>query len=416
MTECALVAVQSLPTWLPLTSPWLFQQIARLPESVETHVVCARTANLDQFHIRNLHVLRDHSATAYLWQLGVRWFGVRHHLPFLVNVTRRCRGRIIHSHWGDTAWRDLEAVRQCGTRHIATFYGKDVNYLPTRDARWRARYGKLFARVDRVLCEGPHMGHCIERLGCPQAKITVHHLGVDTGRIDYRPRAWSPGTPLRVLIAASFREKKGIPLALRALGRVRAEVGNLEVTLIGDASDDARSKPEKSRILAAIGETGLGGSVRLLGYQPHAVLFEEAYRHHVFISPSLTARDGDTEGGAPVTLVDMAATGMPIVSSTHCDIPEVVRDGQTGWLAAEGDLDSLVNRLRECLATSHDWPRRLAAGRARMESEFDAYRQSARLARIYAEVLTRDSVPANCRLDAVPGSSPGRRASRGRNP
>jgi len=75
----------------------------------------------------------------------------------------------------------------------------------------------------------------------------------------------------------------------------------------------------------------------MLGFQPHAILFEEAYKNHIFLSPSVTALDGDTEGGAPVTIIEMAATGMPIISTKHCDIPEVIKDGVTGFLANERD-------------------------------------------------------------------------------
>ena len=382
-----VIVLHSLPTWLPLTSPWLFHQVDKLPARIESHVACARTANLDPFRIANLHALRDRSRARYYWELGARWLGLRRHLPFLVETARGCGAQLIHSHWGDTGWRDVPAVRRAGTKHVVTFYGKDVNFLPVRDPAWRARYRELFSAVDRVLCEGPHMGRCIAALGCAPEKITVHHLGVETARIAFRPRTWTRGTPLRVLMAASFREKKGLPLALQALAKIRDEAGGLEITIIGDASDDPRSHPEKARILAAIRDGGLAGCTRLLGYQPHSVLFDEAYRHHLFLSPSLTAPDGDTEGGAPVTLLDMAATGMPIVSSTHCDIPEVIQHGVSGWLAAENDLDSLVAQLRACLAQPERWGGVLAAGRERMEREFDALRQSARLAEVYESVL-----------------------------
>ena len=47
-------------------------------------------------------------------------------------------------------------------------------------------------------------------LGYPEDKVKVHHLGVDVEHIEFRPRQWDIGEPLKVLIAASFWEKKGI--------------------------------------------------------------------------------------------------------------------------------------------------------------------------------------------------------------
>jgi colanic acid/amylovoran biosynthesis glycosyltransferase len=114
---------------------------------------------------------------------------------------------------------------------------------------------------------------------------------------------------------------------------------------------------------------------------------EEAYRHHIFLSPSVTASDGDTEGGAPVSLIDMAASGMPIVSSRHCDIPEVILDGVSGLLADERDVDGLVAHLRWLIEHPDEWRPMLDAGRRRMEKEYHAKVQGERLAEVYASLL-----------------------------
>ena len=135
-----------------------------------------------------------------------------------------------------------------------------------------------------------------------------------------------------MLIAASFREKKGIPLALEALGRIRDHVP-LEVTIIGDSGSTAEGVQEKARIMQGIQKHNLTSSVRLLGFQPHRRLLEEAYKHHIFVSPSLTTSNGDCEGGAPVGMIEMAASGMPVVSTRHCDIPEVFGSDR-GYLLA----------------------------------------------------------------------------------
>lgn len=58
-------------------------------------------------------------------------------------------------------------------------------------------------------------------LGCPREKIALQRLGVDVDSTPFKPRQWRPEQALKVLIAASFREKKGIPDALAALAQVR---------------------------------------------------------------------------------------------------------------------------------------------------------------------------------------------------
>ncbi len=231
------------------------------------------------------------------------------------------------------------------------------------------------------------MRRSVIALGCPEDKVRIHHLGVCIESLRFEPRTWLPTHELRVLIAGSFVEKKGIPYALQALGKIREEV-RLAVTIIGEARANPRGIAERERILNAIATSGLASNVRMLGYQPHEVLIREAYSHHIFMSPSVTAGDGDCEGGAPVTIVEMAATGMPVVSTLHCDIPNVLRDGYSGLLAQERDVRSLTQFLRQLVKHPDLWVTLVTATRNRIVAEFDAREQGAKLARIYRSILT----------------------------
>jgi len=378
--------VHSVFSWLPLTEVWLYNQVCFLPSEVESHIVCERTENLDQFGLPNIHSLSNASKLHYYWDKGLRKLKIRCHLGFLVKQIKRYRIQILHSHFGNMGWANINAARSANVKHVVTFYGLDVNRLPTIDPRWRVRYRTLFSHVDRVLCEGPFMAKCIVKMGCPEDKVQVQHLGVKINEIVYEPRTWCRGEPLRVLIAASFREKKGIPYALEALGHLRKEIP-LQITIIGDATSEPRSQAEKKKILDTVKRHSLEDCVGFLGYQPHDILFKEAYKHHIFLSPSVTASDGDTEGGAPVAIIEMMATGMLVVSTRHCDIPEIVKDGETGLLADEGDVKGLTDKLIWLINNPEKWGELTIAGRKHVEKEYDARIQGIKLAGIYRDVL-----------------------------
>jgi colanic acid/amylovoran biosynthesis glycosyltransferase len=369
--------------WLPQTEVWLYDQVTQLPEWIENHVVCEATANLDQFAVRNLHCFSEASALRWYWDKGLRKLRIRNDLGYLTAQAYRVNPQIVHSHFGNVGWANQKPVKRLGAGHIVTFYGMDVSLLPMMDPRWGAQYRELFMSVDRILCEGPHMARCIIELGCPEEKVRVHHLGVRVDEIPYRPRSWQPGTPLRVLIAATFREKKGIPYALAALGAIRREIP-VQLTVIGDATAEPRSQAEKARILAALDKCGLKPHTRLLGFCAYDELMKEAYDHHVFFSPSITATDGDTEGGAPVGIIQMAASGMPIVSTRHCDIPNVLP--ASAELAEERDVAGLVHRLRWLVENAGNWEPELAQARRHVELNFNAHIQGQRLGGIYSEV------------------------------
>lgn len=371
--------------WLPQTQTWLYNQVAELERmGVRTHVVCEWTQNLDQFDVANIHCLANEPEWQRALDIGLRKLRFRRHLDYVVQVGRETGAQIVHSHFGNMAWANLGAVRKLGVKHVVTFYGLDVNQLPQSPV-WRERYPELFDEVGLVLCEGTHMAHCILALGCPQEKIHVQHLGVDVERLKFEPRQWHPGEPLKVFVAASFREKKGIPYAIEALGLLRGDVP-LELTIMGDAGADAASQREKSKIHQALDRTGLRAVTRLLGYRPYSVMLQQAYGHHLFLQPSVTASDGDTEGGAPVSIIDMLATGMPVVSTTHCDIPEVMGDALRHLLAPERNADALARIIRLLIETPESWRGIAVQGRERVAVEYDLRIQARRQLQLYEQI------------------------------
>ncbi len=156
--------------------------------------------------------------------------------------------------------------------------------------------------------------------------------------------------------------------------------------MIGDSGGQPREKEEKRAIFEVVRRHGLERNVTFLGFQPYERLLAEASRHQIFLSPSLVADDGDSEGGLPVTIIEMAATGMPVVSARHCDIPDVVLDGVTGRLANEGDANDLTEQLNAVVSDPDSWPAMGAAARLHVERRYDVRVLATQLAERYARL------------------------------
>lgn len=353
--------------WLPLTMSWLYDEIRFLPTDIHNHIVCKEIVNEDSFSLPNVSIQTEQ-------------------LPAIIH---RCNAQILHSHFANAGWTNLHSAGQAGIKHIVSCYGVDISRLPAIEPLWRARYQELFEHAEAILCEGEHMAKTIRDLGCPPEKVKVHRLGIDLGRIPFCPRVWSPGQKLRVLIAGTFTEKKGIPIALEALGLLRQKIKCLEITVIGDMHPDKLdSAAIKAEIISAILKNGLWECTRLLGYVPHETMLHEAFAHHLFVSPSLTARDGDTEGGAPVSIIEMAASGMPVASTKHCDIPDVLGATNRKYLSEEGKSKSLTDSMLNMLNLA-DWSTLLNENRQHIEKHFSAVEQGKRLAEIYRYIAEK---------------------------
>lgn len=373
----------SFEVWLPLTMTWAYNQVRYAPD-VEAIVLAGATQNLERFVWRPVYTVAGGCESACLRL--TRRAHVRAFPRSYGRALREHRPQVLHSHFGYRGWADLPMVRSFGPAHVVTFYGHDVTMFPRTWPVWRRRYAELFAAADLFLCEGPFMGRSLVELGCAESKVRVQRLGVELDRLPYCPRVLRDGEPVRILIAGAFRPKKGIPAALEAVAFSRARGRDLRVTVVGGSNGSAAEEAERARIEDVVRRHGLADIVTFAGMVPYEQLLVEFGRHHLFLSPSITAADGDSEGGAPVTIIEAAATGMPVVSTTHCDIPQVVEDGVTGMLVPEGDQEALDEALDGLVFAPVRWATMGQAAADLARERFDVRVCAGRLAATYREL------------------------------
>lgn len=363
--------------YLFATGSWIHAQLMNNPR-YRAIVLAQATENLEIFPFEPVHDLsrarRSSASFAFSKYILGRFPAGPYVLP-----ARAERAVLLHAHLGWEAARTIHLRRRLGLPFVASFYGRDATQVP-RNPYWRLLYRKLFAEGDLFVAEGTFMGRTMEKLGCPREKIRVVHLGIDLSRIPFAARRPGPDGRIIGLIAASFREKKGIPYALEAVARAAKRFDGLRLRVIGDG-------PMRREIEGRIARADLAGRVDLLGYRPFPEYLLELQRAQFLMAPSVTARDGDSEGGAPVCILEAQAAGMPVIASEHCDIPEATVPGGSALLSPERDVAALAANLERLLERPEEWEAMGRAGRAHMESQFDVRRQGARMADLYDEAL-----------------------------
>ncbi|MBW1673124.1 MAG: glycosyltransferase [Deltaproteobacteria bacterium] len=293
------IACHDVGVWLSRTKTWLYSEVTGIGPDWEAWVVANRTQNLSEFPYDKLFSLRDrYSYLRWLFEQASYRLGVSKQCPSIKEFVKKLQPDIFHSHFGPCGWRNIRLAESIGARHVVSFYGYDVALTPQKSL-WRKRYEELFDRVDAVLCEGPHMRSAIQSLGCPKQKIHLYHLGVNLDSIPFIVPSWHLEKPLCILIAASFAEKKGLPYGLEAIGILKKRQPELDirVTVVGGANKSRISQNEKKKIEQVINQKKLANIVTMKGFCSHAELLELAAEHHIFLSPSVTAENGDTEGG-----------------------------------------------------------------------------------------------------------------------
>ncbi|MBN1515458.1 glycosyltransferase [Candidatus Sumerlaeota bacterium] len=370
-----------IPEYLGHTLNWLYTQL-KYVKRYEPYIMTQRTKNLDAYPLDRIFVSRNPQSagkpTSYYERL-VRRLGFQPPVDFRCYsaAMRELPPIFLHAHFGWDGFFALGLKRKHHLPLVTRFYGYDVGILP-RIPLWRRRYARLFEEGDLFIVEGTNMKAILTGLGCPEDKIVVHHLGTELDRIAYAPREPKPGM-LRVLIAGTFKEKKGIEYALRALSQTRERLPKLRIatTVIGDGV-------LKEPLHALAGELGIEQEITWTGYQPHDFFLDALHQADLFLSPSVTAANGDTEGGAPVAIIEAGASGLPVVSTTHADIPEVVLHDKTGLLAPERNSDALTEFICRLALEPETRLKFGEQARKHIEKNYEAAQQGRRLEEIYS--------------------------------
>lgn len=374
----------SLHTYLFRTGSWIYSQLCNI-KKFDSVVIATRKQNLDIFPWPDAYFLSDLSALNRFFQ---RAYAKRtdFYYPYFYRILKERKPVLLQSHFGNRGYYDLTLKEKLNIPQVTTFYGHDASMMP-QDRRWRYRYQTLFERGERFLAEGTHMKKTLVELGCPESKVLVQRLGIDLDKIPFIPRWLESDRNIKILMASTFRDKKGIVYGLEAFAKIASSYNHIELTLIGDAGRSQREIAYKQEILRVIETKHLHNRINYRGFLPYPQFIEASKQHDIFLAPSIRGADGETEGGAPVTLIEMSAFGMPIVSTWHCDIPEVVLDGVSGYLVPERDAAALADRLEHLIRHPELWEKMGSAGRQHIEQEYDAKKQALKLEQIYADLI-----------------------------
>ncbi|KFD21682.1 colanic acid biosynthesis glycosyltransferase [Yokenella regensburgei ATCC 49455] len=138
--------------------------------------------------------------------------------------------------------------------------------------------------------------------------------------------------------------------------------------------------PWERRLRTLIEQHQLEGVVEMPGFKPSHEVKAMLDAADVFLLPSITGADGDMEG-IPVALMEAMAVGIPVVSTLHSGIPELIDANQSGWLVPENDATALAERLCTfCHMDTQTLRPVVQRAREKVETEFNQQRINQQLA------------------------------------
>jgi colanic acid/amylovoran biosynthesis glycosyltransferase len=200
------------------------------------------------------------------------------------------------------------------------------------------------------------------------SKVHVVRCGVDADYVAEQP---SPVPDVaRLASVGRLSEQKGQLLLVEAAAQLKREGRQFELVLVGDG-------PMRGEIEALIAREGLHQHVRITGWASGDEVRREIEAARAFVLPSFAE-------GLPVVLMEALGRGRPVITTYIAGIPELVHDGENGWLVPAGSVDDVAVAMRAALDAT---PARLCEmgqlGYARVREMHDAQRNAESLLRLF---------------------------------
>jgi len=282
---------------------------------------------------------------------------------YLSNYFEKNQIRLVFANYGVSGALVYKACEKARVPLIIHFHGFDAY-----DKRTLALYGSLykdsFGYASKIISVSLDMSKALENLGAPANKILYHPYGVD---LKFFKKGNPDLNPVIFLSVARFAEKKSPSSTIHAFHRVMKEIPEAELWMAGIGP-----LWEASKELAH--SLGLGSKVHFLGVQSPEQIKELHKKARIFVQHSVTAPGGDKEG-TPNSILEAAASGLPVISTYHAGIPEAVIHMKTGFLVKEHDIEGMAHFMIKLAREDETVLKMGLNARLHMEDKYDSIKQ-----------------------------------------
>jgi colanic acid/amylovoran biosynthesis glycosyltransferase len=246
---------------------------------------------------------------------------------------------VFHLHYGSDAGIFLPVLKEFNIPSMVSFYGYDCTGFP----KYYFGLGKLilrnrvFPKATIITAMSENMKRDLIRLGCDADKVVIHYHGINTKLFNIE-RKNDSGDIIRFLMISTFTPQKGHLFLLDGFQRALDKTRTIQLTIVGSGIE--RDRIEKHITEQKIGNIRICNHVRYASREHLEYLLDA----DVFVHPSITDIKGNKEG-IPGAIVEAMSIGLPVISTYHAGIPEIIKHMQTGFLVNENDINGLATSI-----------------------------------------------------------------------
>lgn len=287
----------------------------------------------------------------------------------LSNFIRKEKISHIHFHFGHHALFFIELKRFQNINTFISYYGVDTSIDNL------ARYKKIKRYSDCNLVLSNFMKRDLINGGFKKENISILKIAL---KFSTMPLNCNHQRKKQILFAGRLVPKKRIIDAIDAFNLFQKKYPDYTMLVIGEGPEFDIAKEHISKL-------NLNDKINLAGYQPPEETFKAMSESKVFLLPSKTAPCGDKEG-TPVVIIESQLLGLPVVSTYHAGIPEIVDDRKTALLTPEGDIQKLASSIESIISTKEKWINYSSNGISFIKNEYNVLTRTNELLNIYKSI------------------------------
>jgi glycosyltransferase involved in cell wall biosynthesis len=241
----------------------------------------------------------------------------------------------VHAHFADRATTVAMVVsRLLNLEYSFTAHASDIYINPVLlpEKMTRAKFVATCTGYNESYLKGLINGH---------SDISIKRIyhGLDAGKYEKEGEA-AESRPV-VLAVGQLKEKKGFSYLLKAC-RLLMDLGyDLACHIVGGGQLQATLEAEIQRL-------SLQETVSLRGALPHQEVIDEYRQATMFVLPAVISQDGGRDG-IPNVILEAMAMEIPVISTQHSGIPEVVENDVNGLLVPPADEQALAQAMAKLL-------------------------------------------------------------------
>ncbi|GAA3614079.1 glycosyltransferase [Flavivirga amylovorans] len=270
---------------------------------------------------------------------------------------KRNKIQAVLAQYGPTGHKILNICKSLKLPLIVHFHGYDASVKSIIEEH--NNYKELFKYASKVIVVSQQMHRNLITLGCDVEKVVYNPCTPHDIFFEIEPKF----TKKQFISVGRFTNKKAPYYTILAFKKVVELHSDAQLIMAGDGG---LLNTCKNLVLLY----GLQNNVQFVGIINRDEYIDLLKESLAFVQHSIIAADGDSEG-TPVAILEASAAGLPVVSTIHAGIPDVIEHGETGLLSNEHDVNTMYENMLKLITNLILVKQLGASGKAKIKAQFN---------------------------------------------